>query len=99
MAVETRTTIAEAVKEKLGLTSQAAADRAVKAVFEAVAESLENGINDKNFELGIFGFGKFKVVAVAEKKGRNPYTGAAKTIPARKKIKFHFTKALADLGK
>jgi DNA-binding protein HU-beta len=96
---ETRNNIAEVVREKLDLPSQAAADRTVKAVIEAITESLEKGINTKGYELGIFGFGKFKVVAVKEKKGRNPQTGADRIIPARTKIKFTFTKALADLGK
>lgn len=99
MAVETRTTIAEVVKEKLGLNSQAAADRTVKAVFEAIAESLEAGIDEKNYELGIHGFGKFKVVNVGPKTSRNPQTGEKVVLSARKKIKLTFTKALRDLGK
>lgn len=99
MAAYTRTELSEVVKAKLDLPSAAAAERTTKAVFEALGEMLERGITDKNFELSIHGFGKFKAVSVAAKAARNPSNGEKLMLPARKKIKFSFTKSLADLGK
>ncbi len=45
----------------------------------------------------IDGIGRFKVVQRAAKKGRNPKTGEAVAIRARKAIKFKPAQALADL--
>ncbi len=55
------------------------ADKAVAAVFDAIAGALANG--DK---VQLVGFGTFEVRARAEKKARNPQTGAEIVVPATK---------------
>lgn len=47
-------------------------------------------------EVDLYGFGKFEVVERAEKNGRNPSTGEAIVIPAKKAVKFKTAKALKD---
>ena len=42
------------------------------------------------------GIGKFTVKATAARKGRNPATGAAIDIPAKKKVAFTVHRALKD---
>ncbi len=56
---------------------------AVNAVFNAIQKALERGE-----KVSINGFGAFHVVERKAKVGRNPRTGEAVPIPARKRIKF-----------
>jgi DNA-binding protein HU-beta len=65
------------------------ADRAVKAFISVVSDSLKNGI-----DVPLVGFGTFSVVDRAEREGRNPLTGEAITIAAKKVVKFKPGKAL-----
>lgn len=73
------------------------AEKAVKAVFEAIFETLQNGTDVK-----IAGFGNFKVAvspARAEREGRNPSTGEKMIIKAKpesKKVKFAPAKPLKE---
>ena len=60
-------------------TSEAQSTKAVNAVFEAIEEALAKGD-----EVTISGFGSFKVVERSARSGRNPQTGEAMTIAARK---------------
>lgn len=59
--------------------SEAAATRAVNAVFDSIEQALANGD-----EVAISGFGTFKVVERSSRQGRNPQTGDPMTIEARK---------------
>ena len=47
-------------------------------------------------EVGIFGFGKFKVVERGARKGRNPQTGESVKIAAKKVLKFEAAKAMKE---
>jgi len=47
-------------------------------------------------EVALSGFGRFKVMRLAERQGRNPATGEAITIAASRKISFVAAKALRD---
>jgi len=47
-------------------------------------------------EVALSGFGRFKVMQLAERQGRNPATGEAITIAASRKISFVAAKALRD---
>jgi DNA-binding protein HU-beta len=67
------------------------ADRAVKAFITIVSESLKNGV-----DVPLTGFGTFTVVDRAEREGRNPMTGAAITIAAKKVVKFKPGKILKE---
>lgn len=79
-----------AVAEEAGIT-QADAGRAVNAVFGAIQKTLVEG-----GEATFVGFGSFHVGESAAREGRNPATGAAIKIPARKSPKFRAGKALKD---
>ena len=70
-------------------------DKLIEQPNEKVAEKTATTVLDTIMEevkagnvVTIQGFGTFKTVAVAERKGRNPQTGAEITIPAHKKIVF-----------
>ena len=73
-----KTELVAAVAEKTGL-SKKDAEKAVKAVFDTVEETLKNG--DK---VQLIGFGTFEVRERAEKVARNPRTGDAVKVPASK---------------
>ncbi|MGB3306631.1 MAG: HU family DNA-binding protein [Thermomicrobiales bacterium] len=60
-------------------TSEAQSTKTVNAVFDAIEEALAKGD-----EVTISGFGSFKVVERSARSGRNPQTGEAMTIAARK---------------
>ncbi len=85
-----RMDLVAAVAEKAEL-SKKDADAAVKAVFDAVAEALEQG--DK---VQLIGFGTFEVSERAAREGRNPRTGETMKIEASKMPRFKAGKALKD---
>lgn len=78
------------VAEQAGLTKKDA-EKAVNAIFASVQGTLVKG--DK---VQIIGFGTFEVRERAARKGRNPQTGKAITIPASKNPVFKAGKALKD---
>lgn len=67
------------------------ATKAVDAVFEAIAEALQNG--DK---VQLVGFGNFEVRERQARKGRNPQTGEEIDIAASKVPAFKPGKSLKD---
>ena len=71
--------------------NKAAAGAALEAYVAAVTKELK-----KKGKLGLVGFGTFSVVKRKAREGRNPQTGKAIKIPAKKVIKFKAGKALAD---
>lgn len=84
----TKADLIEFVAKKASLTNKAAKET-VAAVFGAIADALKKG--DKAV---ITGFGTFSIRSRAARKGRNPQTGAAINIPARKTPGFTAGKAL-----
>lgn len=64
----------------------------VDSIFETMATTIQSGE-----EVSIFGFGKFKLVERAARKGRNPRTGEALKIAATKRVKFEQGSALKEL--
>lgn len=66
----------------------------VNTVFDTISESLSNGE-----KVQIIGFGSFDVRERAERKGRNPQTGAELVIPASKVPGFKAGKALKEVVK
>ena len=79
-----------AVAEKADM-SKKDAEKAVKAVFDAIEESLA-----ANEKVQLVGFGTFEVKDRAERTGRNPQTKETITIPASKVPGFKAGKALKD---
>lgn len=63
----------------------------IDALISFITSELQGGK-----EVVLHGFGKFTVKATAARKGRNPSTGAAIDIPAKKKVSFQAQKALKD---
>lgn len=86
----TKTELIDQVAEKSGLTKKETG-KAVDAVLEAMTEALSGG--DK---VQLVGFGSFEVRERSARTGRNPQTGEAITIEARKVPVFKPGKALKD---
>ena len=84
----TETSIATQVAAVTGL-SQAAAGKAVAAVFAALKDHAVRGE-----DVTIRGFGSFRVRDRAAKKGRNPSTGEALQIPAARTVTLRVSEAL-----
>lgn len=85
-------------KQELITTLAAKADatkvdtlRFVDALEQTIREELANG-----GEITLASTGKFKVKVTAARTGRNPKTGDAVQIPAKRKVAFTPSKALKD---
>lgn len=70
--------LVKAVAEELGKSESEAAN-AVNAVFTVISNNLAQGE-----DVTVSGFGSFKVVERSAREGRNPQTGEAMTIAAKK---------------
>ena len=68
------------------------AEDAINCVLDTIAKALKKG--DK---VALIGFGTFSVVKRAARTGRNPQTGKALTIKAKKVPKFVAGKKLKDM--
>ena len=71
--------------------SKSEANRAADAVFDAITKALKKGQ-----KVALAGFGTFQVRSRKARKGRNPKTGAAISIKARKAPGFKAGKGLKD---
>ena len=85
-----KTELIAAVAEKAEI-SKKDAEKAVKALTDAVAEELAMG-----GKVQLVGFGNFEVSERPAREGRNPRTGETMTIAASKTPKFKPGKALKD---
>ncbi|HEV7678330.1 MAG TPA: HU family DNA-binding protein [Candidatus Dormibacteraeota bacterium] len=82
MGVITRDVLAEQLAERAEITMAAARDE-VKWFFETLSTALVGGD-----EVRIHGFGSFKTAQRAARTGRNPRTGEAVQVPARRVVRF-----------
>ncbi len=80
----------DAIAESADLT-KADAGRALDGFIDAVSDALKKGDS-----VALVGFGTFAVKERAERKGRNPQTGAEITIKAAKIPSFKAGKSLKD---
>jgi nucleoid DNA-binding protein len=80
--VVTRDVLAERLAERAEITMSAARDE-VRWFFDTIATALEKGD-----EVRIHGFGSFKTAQRAARMGRNPRTGEAVSVPARRVVRF-----------
>ena len=71
--------------------SKTVADKALNSVLNAISDAVAKG--DK---VTLIGFGTFTVSNRAAREGRNPQTGKAIKIPAKKVVKFKPGSKLAD---
>jgi DNA-binding protein HU-beta len=85
----TKTELISVIAGAAGIT-KAAATKALEAYVGAVTKELK-----KSGKLGLVGFGTFSVVKRKARDGRNPQTGKAIKIPAKKVVKFKAGKELA----
>jgi DNA-binding protein HU-beta len=86
--------LVHAVQKQLGgVTSKAAAERAIDAVLASVKRGLRS---DK--EVQLVGFGTFILAARPARRGFNPHTRQPMKIPAMKTIRFRAGADLRELG-
>ncbi len=87
----TKAHLAELLFEKIGLNKRESKDM-IDAFFSLVADSLVEGNDVK-----ISSFGNFQIRTKAPRPGRNPRTGEAIPIQARRVVTFHASRKLKDL--
>jgi DNA-binding protein HU-beta len=80
-----------ALADRAGV-SKSQAEQVHDALFEELAQTLREGKS-----INLQGFGTFEPVERAARQGRNPQTGEAVTIPAKRSAKFKPAQALKDL--
>lgn len=85
-----RQELIDSMASKSGL-SKADIGKALTAFTESVSESLAD-----SQPVALVGFGTFSISERAERSGRNPKTGEAITIPAKRLSKFKAGKALDE---
>jgi len=86
----TKIDITESIREKIGIPKKDCG-RIVEGLFGIIKDDLNNG-ND----VMISGFGKWTVKAKHERRGRNPQTGKAMMVAARKVVTFKPSNVLRD---
>lgn len=86
----TKTDLVQRISEKAQMTKKEA-EEAIDTVLSGIAAALETGN-----KVDLRGFGSFQVSEKAERQGRNPRTGEAMTIAARKAVAFKPSKELAE---
>ena len=86
----TKAHIVDAVAEQNGYTKERSF-KIVETVLEIIKSSLESGE-----DVLVSGFGKFCVNEKKERRGRNPTTGEAMMIAARKVVTFKWLPQLRD---
>ena len=87
----TKAELVKQLKEEAGLDSLAQAENAYNTLFSLLGNALKNGDS-----VSISGFGSFKPVKRAARKGRNPQTGAEIQIAESTSVKFTPGKALKE---
>lgn len=86
----TKAQLAELLFEQIGLNKREAKDM-VDAFFDLVSNSLVDGSDVK-----ITGFGNFQIRTKSPRPGRNPRTGEAIPIAARRVVTFHASQKLKE---
>ncbi|MEI6758980.1 MAG: integration host factor subunit alpha [Betaproteobacteria bacterium] len=89
-AALTKAQLADLLFEQIGLNKRESKDM-VDAFFDLIANSLVDGQDVK-----ISGFGNFQIRTKAPRPGRNPRTGEAIPIDARRVVTFHASQKLKE---
>jgi DNA-binding protein HU-beta len=87
----TKAELVKKLKEEAGLDSLAQAENAYNTLFSLLGNTLKNGDS-----VSISGFGTFKPVKRAARKGRNPRTGEEIRIAESTSVKFTPGKTLKE---
>ena len=85
-----KTDLVNAIADKTG-SSKKDATAALEATLQTLTEALKDGDS-----VTLIGFGTFKTIKTAARKGRNPQTGKEIQIAASTRVKFSVGKALKD---
>ena len=83
--------LVDAVMRRTSLPSRKLGQEAVEAVLDTITDELRDGGG-----VTLVGFGSFEVRQRAARTGRNPHTGAALQIAAKKSVGFKVSKKLVD---
>lgn len=86
----TKAQLADLLFEQIGLNKRESKDM-IDAFFELVSQSLVEGRDVK-----LSGFGNFQIRTKAPRPGRNPRTGEAIPIQARRAVTFHASSKLKE---
>jgi integration host factor subunit alpha len=86
----TKAQLAELLFEQIGLNKRESKDM-IDAFFDLISDSLVEGKDVK-----ISGFGNFQIRTKAPRPGRNPRTGEAIPIDARRVVTFHASHKLKE---
>jgi integration host factor subunit alpha len=86
----TKAQLAELLFEQIGLNKRESKDM-IDAFFDLIATSLVEGSDVK-----VTGFGNFQIRTKAPRPGRNPRTGEAIPIEARRVVTFHASQKLKE---
>jgi integration host factor subunit alpha len=86
----TKAQLAEMLFEQIGLNKRESKDM-IDAFFDLIAQNLVEGQDVK-----ITGFGNFQIRTKAPRPGRNPRTGEAIPIEARRVVTFHASQKLKE---
>jgi integration host factor subunit alpha len=86
----TKAQLAELLFEQIGLNKRESKDM-IDAYFDLIATSLVEGSDVK-----VTGFGNFQIRTKAPRPGRNPRTGEAIPIEARRVVTFHASQKLKE---
>jgi integration host factor subunit alpha len=87
----TKAQLADMLFEQIGLNKRESKDM-IDAFFDLIAQRLVDGEDVK-----ISGFGNFQIRTKAPRPGRNPRTGEAIPIEARRVVTFHASHKLKDV--
>jgi DNA-binding protein HU-beta len=90
--VMTKAELVKTLKEQAHLATNAQAEAAYDGLFALISGALKKGDT-----VAVSGFGSFKTVKRAARKGRNPRTGQEIQIPASTAVKFTPSKALKEI--
>jgi nucleoid DNA-binding protein len=88
----TKADLARAVYDRHGGISNQEAQRIVDLIFTIIKRQLLNGE-----EIHIVGFGTLEVVERRSRRGRNPVTGEAIQLPARRALIFRPSRAIKSV--
>lgn len=86
----TKAQLADLLFEQIGLNKRESKDM-IDAFFDLISQSLVNGNDVK-----ITGFGNFQIRTKSPRPGRNPRTGEAIPIAARRVVTFHASQKLKE---
>ncbi len=90
MSTLTKADLAERLVDGVGLNYREAKEM-VEAFFEEISQTLEEGASVK-----LSGFGVFNLRDKPERPGRNPKTGQAIPVKARRVVTYHASASLKD---